>query len=120
MATRRNGLMRHKQAVRVSPSVLIDHLLVFNFASLDLNQTATTVSQVLLEEREREEAALKVILDKQASVPSWWPTCRAAVGGEVHYERIRRAEKSIAREEWQLIKGKETLAKTKQESAALT
>lgn len=80
----------------------------------------TTVSPMLLEEREKEEAALKVIVDKQASAPSWWPTCRAASGGGSHYQRIRRAEKIIAREESQVIKGKEILAKNQEATANIT
>lgn len=63
----------------------------------------TTVSRMLLEEREKEEAALKAIVDKQASAPSWWPTSRGESGGEAHYERIRRAEKVIAREETKVV-----------------
>lgn len=54
---------------------------------------------MLLEERQKEEAALKAIAHKQASAPSWWPTSRGGMGGESHYERIRRAEKILARNE---------------------
>lgn len=78
----------------------------------------TTVSRILLEEREKEEATLEAIVDKQASAPSWWPNCRAEVGGEAHYERIRRAERVITREESQVIKGKESLANSQEASAA--
>lgn len=68
---------------------------------------ATTVSPMLLEEREKEEAALKAVVDKQASAPSWWPTTLGAMGGDAHYQRIRRAEKVIAREEAQVIRDRE-------------
>lgn len=61
---------------------------------------------MLLEEREKEEAALKCVVDKQGSAPSWWPTSRGAMGGESHYERIRRAEKVLAREESQVVQGR--------------
>ncbi|CAM9395725.1 unnamed protein product, partial [Ectocarpus sp. 6 AP-2014] len=70
-------------------------------------EMATTVSPMLLEEREKEEAALKAVVDKQASAPSWWPTTLGALGGDAHYQRIRRAEKVIAREEGQVIRDRE-------------
>lgn len=78
----------------------------------------TTVSRMLLEEREREEAALKAVLDKRASAPSWWPTSRGATGGESHYERIRRAEKVLAREELQVVEGRGSVLNKGQEAAA--
>lgn len=96
--------------------MLINDLLILT-SLLDLNQMVATVSSMLLEEREKEEAALKVIVDKQASSPSWWPTSRAEVGPEAHYERIRRAEKVIAREESQVIKGRETVVRNQEASA---
>ncbi|CAM9750510.1 unnamed protein product, partial [Scytosiphon promiscuus] len=67
-------------------------------------EVVTTVSPMLLEEREKEEKALKSIADKQASAPSWWPSTRGASGRSAHEERIRRAEKIIAREESQVVK----------------
>lgn len=57
-----------------------------------------TVSALLLKEREKEEASLKAILDKQAAAPSWWPGAGGAMTKE-HYGRIRRAEKTLLREE---------------------
>lgn len=73
---------------------------------LNIHQMVTTVSRMLLEEREKEEAALNAIVDKRASAPSWWPASRGAMGGESHYERIRRAEKILAREESQVVEGR--------------
>lgn len=78
----------------------------------------TTVSRVLLEKREKEEAALKAVVDQQASAPSWWPTCRGAMGGESHYERIRRAEKVLAREESQVFEGRGIFLKNQEAPAA--
>lgn len=57
-----------------------------------------TVCALLLKEREKEEAFLKAILDKQAAAPSWWPAAGGAMTEE-HYGRIRRAEKTLLREE---------------------
>ncbi|CAM9824083.1 unnamed protein product, partial [Ectocarpus sp. 4 AP-2014] len=70
-------------------------------------EMATTVSPMLLEERGKEEAAMKAVVDKQASAPSWWPTALGALGGDAHYQRIRRAEKVIAREEARAIRDRE-------------
>ncbi|CAM9468709.1 unnamed protein product, partial [Ectocarpus sp. 13 AM-2016] len=70
-------------------------------------ELATTVSPMLMEEREKEEAALKAVVDKQASAPSWWPTALGALGGDAHYQRIRRAEKVIVREEASAIRDRE-------------
>lgn len=68
----------------------------------------TTVSPMLLAEREKEENALKSIVEKQASAPSWWPSTRGMSGRDVHEERIRRAQKIIARNELQVVKGRES------------
>lgn len=83
-----------------------------------MNQMVTTVSRMLLEEREKEEAALKAIIDKQASAPSWWPTSRGGMGGGSHYERIRRAEKILAREELQVVEGRGLVLKNHEAPAA--
>ncbi|CAM9353875.1 unnamed protein product, partial [Sphacelaria rigidula] len=60
-----------------------------------------TVSPMLLKQREEEEASLKSILDRQASVPSWWPAAQGSMT-EDHYHRIRGAEKMLLRE-WRAI-----------------
>lgn len=75
-----------------------------------MNQMVTTVSPMLLEEREKEEKALQSIVDRQASAPSWWPSTRGMPGRDAHDNRIRRAEKIISREESQVIKGRESLS----------
>lgn len=64
-------------------------------------QIVETISPMLLRQREEEEAALKSILDRQASVPSWWPAAQGSMT-EDHYRRIRRAEKVLLRE-WRAI-----------------
>lgn len=113
--TERFDVRQANYHTRLRYRLLITNVLGFGISLLScMNQMVTTVSRMLLEEREKEEAALKVIVDKQASAPSWWPTCRAAAGGGTHYERIRRAERIIARAESQVIKGKELLAKNQE------
>lgn len=64
-------------------------------------QIVDTVSPMLLKQREEEEASLKSILDRQASVPSWWPAAQGSMT-EDHYHRIRGAEKMLLRE-WRAI-----------------
>lgn len=70
-------------------------------AHLPSHQTVTTVSPALLEERKKEEADLKVVVDKQAAAPSWWPAAKGAMSDE-HYGRVRRGEKILLREERQV------------------
>lgn len=93
---------------RLRPLLKLDvhHGLTYRYAPLGSKQMVTTVSRMLLEEREKEEAALEAIVDKQASAPSWWPASRGAMGGESHFQRIRRAEKILAREELQVVEGR--------------
>lgn len=62
----------------------------------------TTTSPMLVEEREKEEEALKAVLDKQSAAPSWWPAAQGIMG-ESHYARIRKAEKFIIREERRVV-----------------
>lgn len=58
----------------------------------------TTVSPLLAEERQKEEEALRAVLDKQSASPSWWPAAQGTMS-ESHYARIRKAEKFLVREE---------------------
>ncbi|CAM9544232.1 unnamed protein product, partial [Laminaria digitata] len=65
-------------------------------------EMVTTTSPMLVEEREKEEEALKAVLDKQSAAPSWWPAAQGIMG-ESHYARIRKAEKFIIREERRVV-----------------
>lgn len=64
----------------------------------------TTTSPMLMEERKKEEEALEAVLDKQSAAPSWWPAAQGMMS-ELHYARIRKAEKFLVREERRALAG---------------